>query len=107
NPVISVRPRAIPPNIRARCEIDLSPGTVSSPQARPPGAARYLSTSDHRPGIRAEDAEQRGALLQLLERLGDIRVLGVPLDVDEEDIVPFLAMGGTRFDPGHADPVLG
>src|SRR6185369_12536323 len=36
---MTVSPTAKPPNIRARCEIDLSPGTAISPASRLPGRA--------------------------------------------------------------------
>src|SRR5438067_12715438 len=106
NSVMSVTTRAIPPNIKARWEIDLSPGTVSSPAALPPGPARYFTMSHHRAGVGAENTEQRGALLQLFQRLRHVRIVSVALYVDEEDIIPLLAVRGARLDPSHAHPMV-
>ena len=79
-PVISVSPSAMPPSISARWEIDLSPGTVSSPAMLPAGLDAIASPCrsrhahlQHRARIGAEHPEQRGALLQRRERLGHVR----------------------------------
>ena len=60
-PVMSVTPSAMPPSISARCEIDLSPGTVISPATVPPGPT---TIARHRPlqftAPRADRSRARG-----------------------------------------------
>src|SRR6185437_5993876 len=64
------------------------------------------ATLQHGAGIGAEYAKQRGAALQRLERAGDVRLLGMTVDVDEEDVVPFAPVRRTRLDARHAYAVL-
>ncbi len=45
NPLMRVSPLAMPPSISARCEMDLSPGTVTSPLTRTAGATWYSCTA--------------------------------------------------------------
>src|SRR3569833_3151061 len=49
----------------------------------------------YRARIRTEDAEQRGALFQLIQRLGDMFVVRMPLDINEENVVPFFLVRGS------------
>ena len=60
----------------------------------------------YRGRIRAQHAEQRRALLQLLQRLAQRMLVGVPFDVDEEHVVPLAAARRPRLDARHADPVF-
>src|ERR1700716_437425 len=60
----------------------------------------------HRAGVGAENAKQRGTLLQLFQSLRDMRILRMTFNIDEEHVIPLLPMRGTRFDTRHADPVV-
>ncbi len=49
-------------------------------------------SSRHSARIRTQHAEQRRPLLERRQRLGDMRFVGVTVDVEEEHVVPLLAM---------------
>src|SRR5688500_14240284 len=61
--------------------------------------------SRYRARVGPQDAEQGGALLERLERPGDMRIVGMALDVEEKYVIPFLATGWPRLDARHADLV--
>ena len=78
-PLMCVVPWRCAPSISARCEIDLSPGTRQRAGDAAAGvdaiARRPWVRSLHRPRIGTEHAEQRGALLERRERVGDVLIL--------------------------------
>src|SRR5450631_4113689 len=111
NPVTSLVPEAIPDSISDRCEMDLSPGTIILPDTRSAGRAaklriRLSGASEHGSGIGTEDFEQRRAFLQRAERLRDLRVANVALEIDEEYVVPLPLVRRPRLDTRHVHPVL-
>src|SRR5215210_6121323 len=61
-------------------------------------------------GVGAEDLEALAPLADGLQGTADRLVLGVPLDVEEEQVrrvaVQGRVGGGERLDPGHVDAVL-
>src|SRR6202040_3720870 len=111
NPVTTLVPCAMPDNISARCEMDLSPGTSAVPDTLRAGCASNLREVDaileHGARVGAQHLEQRGALLERRQRLGNRRIADVPFDIDEKHVVPLALAGRTRFDARHIDPMLG
>src|ERR1700694_33592 len=104
-------PASSSPISRASSEIGL-PGWYGAIERTYEGDSSHRSISiflsAHRGGVRSQDFQKRGLLSQLGERLPDARVLLVPLDVDEEHVLPQRGAGArrARLDAAHADAVL-
>src|ERR1044072_9019181 len=56
--------------------------------------------------IGTQHAEQRRALLERRQRLGDVRLVGMTVDVEEGHVVPCLSVRGPRLDGRQADLVF-
>ena len=80
-----VVPEAMAPSIRARCEMDLSPGTRSRPAMPVDGSTMKSRTtappSDDRPRVRAQDPAEGSPVLEIGERARERFGGGVPLSI--------------------------
>ena len=57
-------------------------------------------------GVGAEDFHEAADPLEFLDGVGHFLVVVVAVAVDEKQVLPRLALAGTRLDAGHVEPVL-